>query len=218
VAPTIPARPVRRITDLQRSAFWIYGITAMVMREPFGLVVRHTTEAGLGDWQVRLELLRVAVILLLLARLFLLSGLYFEIVYMQPESADHFPRRSYPIDFLAGLQQFLVGAAATTTIGLHYRLEGQYSPFTLLVWLFLLLDIGWLAIAMLRGFSSVPLIRRQAGWNTAILLGSIVTRSMARVVDLDAVFADQLALSVTAVVCLGSILMLIHRYEAFDSV
>ncbi len=218
MAPSTPARPTRRITDLQRSAFWIYGVTAMVMREPFGLIIRHTAEAGLGDWQVRLELVRVVVILLLLARLFLLSGLYFEIVYMQADSADRFPRRSYPIDFLAGLKQFLVGAAATTTIGMHYRVDGQYAPFTLLVWLFLLVDIGWLAIAMLRGFSSVPIIRKQAGWNTAILLASVITRSMARVVNLDAVFADQLALSVTALFCIGSILMLIRRYEAFDSV
>jgi hypothetical protein len=206
----------RRITDLQRSAFWIYGVTAMVMREPFGLVIRHTSEAGLGNWQVRLELLRVVVVLLLLARLFLLSGLYFEIVYMQPDSGERFPRRSYPIDFLAGLKQFLVGAAATTAVGMHYRLGGQYAPFTLLVWLFLLVDIGWLGVAMLRGFSSVPIIRRQAGWNTAILVASFVIRSMARVVDLDPVFADQLALSVIALFCLYSIFLQIRRYEAFD--
>lgn len=207
----------RRITDLQRSAFWIYGVTAMVMREPFGLIIRHLSEAGWGNWQVRLEFLRVIVILLLLARLFLLSGLYFEIVYMQPDSGERFPRRSYPIDFLAGLKQFLVGAAATTAVGMHYRWGGQYAPFTLLVWLFLLVDVGWLAVAELRGFSSINLIRRDAGWNTAILLASVVMRSMARVVNLDAVFADQLALSVTALFCAGSIMNEIRRYEAFDT-
>src|SRR4051794_22867351 len=101
----------------------------MVMREPFGLIIRHTTEAGFGNWQVRLELLRVAVILILLARLFLISGLYFESVYMQPDSADRYPRRSYPTDFLAGLAQFLVGAAATTAVGLHTRVAGLFTPF-----------------------------------------------------------------------------------------
>lgn len=92
-------RPIRRITDLQRSAFGIYGVTAMLMREPMGLIVRHTSEVGYGNWQVRLEWLRVAVILLLLSRLFLISRLYFEQVFMQPDSADWYRRRSYPSTF-----------------------------------------------------------------------------------------------------------------------
>ena len=162
------SRPLRRISDLQRSAFWIYGVTAMVMREPLGLVIRHISDAGLRNWQVRLELLRIAVILLLLSRLFLFSGLYFEQVFMQPDSAERYPRRSYPIDFLNGLSQFLVATAATTAIGLHVRIAGWFAPFTLLVYVFLLADWIWLAVAKARRFSSAPLIASWAASNAVI--------------------------------------------------
>jgi hypothetical protein len=217
VAPVVPARPIRRISDLQRSAFWIYGVTAMVMREPLGLIVRHTTEAGLGNWQVRLELLRVGVILLLLSRLFLVSGLYFEQVFMQPESADRYPRRSYPIDFLAGLAQFLVGAAATTAVGTHLRISGKLAPFTLLAALFLIVDIGWLATAALRGFSSVTLIGGHAKYNGAMLIAAAVAWGAVAGAGGDAVLADQAALSILAAFTLFDISRLVRRYESFDS-
>jgi hypothetical protein len=216
VASSIPAQPVRRVTDLQRSAFWIYGVTAMVMREPLGLIVRHTSEAGLGNWQVRLELLRVAVILLLLSRLFLVSGLYFEQVFMQPESGDRYPLRSYPIDFLAGLMQFLVGAAATTAVASHFRISGVWAPFTLLAALFLLVDMVWLVTAAVRGFSSVPLIALYAKYNGAMLIASVVAWGLAKVAGGDAVLADQSALAVLGVFCAYDISRQVGRYESFD--
>jgi len=217
VASPLPARPARRITDLQRSAFWIYGVTAMVMREPMGLVVRHLSEAGLGNWQVRLELLRIAVILLLLSRLFLVSGLYFEDVFMQPDSTDRYPRRSYPIDFLAGLLQFLVGAAATTAVGTHLRIAGEFAPFTLLAELFLIVDLGWLAIAALRRFSSVARIAHHARVNGEMLVASTMAFGVVRVAGGDAVFADQTALAVLAAFSLYGITRQIQRYESFDT-
>jgi hypothetical protein len=217
VASPIPTRPVRRITDLQRSAFWIYGVTAMVMREPMGLVIRHVSEAGPGNWQVRLELLRIAVILLLLSRLFLISGLYFEEVFMQPDSSDRYPRRSYPIDFLAGLLQFLVAAAATTVVGTHLRIAGEFAPFTLLAELFLVVDWLWLAMAALRRFSSVALIARHTKVNGGMLIGSAVVFGAARAAGADAVFADQAALMVLAILSAYGISRQIKRYESFDT-
>jgi hypothetical protein len=217
VASPISTKPVRRISDLQRSAFWIYGITAMVMREPFGIIVRHSTEAGWGNWQVRLEVLRVLVILLLLSRLFLVSGLYFEQVYMQPDSADRYPKRSYPIDFLAGLKQFLVGAAATTTVAMHQRVAGEFAPFTMLVALFLLVDAGWLAVAKLRGFSAAGLIQKKAVWNAGTLLAAFIAWGVARAAGADAVFADQVALGVLAVACCWDVLQQVRIYESFDN-
>jgi hypothetical protein len=211
------ATPVRRISDLQRSAFWIYGITAMVRREPMGLIVRHSTEAGFGNWQVRLEVLRVGVILLLLSRFFLLSGLYFEQVFMQPESADRYPRRSFPIDFLAGLLQFLVGAAATTAVGLHLRIAGIFAPFTLLVFLFLAVDWIWLAISKLRAFSSVPLIAGYGIFNAAALIAAAIVWGVARSAGADAVFADQAALGIVACFTIYDATRQIKHFESFDS-
>jgi hypothetical protein len=189
----------------------------MVMREPFGLIIRHTTDAGLGNWQVRLEWLRVFVILLLLARLFLISGLYFEAVYMQSNSSERHPRRSYPIDFLAGLAQFLVAAAATTAVGTHARIAGQIAPFTLVIAVFLLLDAGWMIVAKFRGFSSFSLIRNEATRNLWILAAALAVWSVSRIAGADAVLADQLALLAIAVGGIFDVARQIKTYESLDS-
>lgn len=212
------SRPVRRIPDLQRSAFWIYGVTAMVMREPLSLIIRHISSDGLRNWQVRLELLRMAVILLLLSRLFLFSGQYFERVFMQPDSAERYPRRSYPIDFLNGLSQFLIATAATTVIGLHVRIAGWFAPFTLLAYVFLLADWIWLAIAKARRFTSVPLIASWAGSNAVIVIASAVASGIALLAGADPVFAGQTALVVIALLTLWRIFRLIQAFESSDSV
>ena len=107
------------VSNLERSAFWIYGVTAMIMREPMSTLLRHGSTAGWGDPLIRVETLRVLVVLVFLSRLFLAAGLHFEIVFMRPESAKLFPKRSYPVDFLAGLGQLLVGVAASTVVSLH---------------------------------------------------------------------------------------------------
>jgi hypothetical protein len=217
VTDPLPSRLPRRISDLFRGAFWIYGVTAMVMREPLGLIVRHATDAGLGNWQVRLELLRVVVILLLLSRLFLASGLYFDEVFMQPDSADRFPRRSYPIDFLNGLLQFLAGAAATTVVGLHTRIFGGIAPFTLVLSLFLIVDWIWLVVAKLRDFSATGLIAANARSNAVILLAGAIGLVLARIATGDAVFADQTALALVALFTAAGIIRLIRAFERSDA-
>lgn len=212
-----PSPSARRISDIHRSAFWIYGVTAMVLREPLGLVIRRFSDPGIADPQVRLELLRLAVVLLLMARLFLFSGLYFDQVFMQPASADRFPRRSYPIDFLNGLLQFLVITAASTVIGLHSRLIGWLSPLTFLVYVFLLADWLWLAIAKIRRFSSVPLISRYAVSNAIIVIVSAIAGGIALAAGSSAVVAGGTALLVIAAITLWRIFRLIQAFESADS-
>jgi hypothetical protein len=217
VSPVQSPPPVRRISDLQRSAFWIYGVTGLVMRDPLGLVIRHISDAGIRNGQVRLEVLRIAVILLLISRLFLFSGLYFDQVFMRPESGDRFPRRSYPIDFLNGLSQFLVAAAATTVIGLHSLIAGWFSPFTLLVYVFLLADWIWLAIAKLRRFSSLPLIAGYVVSSAVIVFSSAVAGGIALATGAGAVVAGEAALLVIAAITLWRILKLVQAFELTDS-
>lgn len=190
----------------------------MVMREPLGLIIRHISDAGLRSWQVRLELLRLAVILLLLSRLFLFSGLYFEQVFMRPDSAERYPSRSYAIDFLNGLAQFLIATAATTVIGLHVRIAGWFAPFTLLVYVFLLGDWVWLGIAKARRFSATPLIASWAGSNAIIVIASAIASGVALLAGADPVFAGQTALLVIAAITLWRIFKLIRMFEASDSV
>jgi hypothetical protein len=203
-----------RVTDLQRSAFWIYGVTALVLREPMGTVIGHAARLGLGNWQVRLEVLRVLVILILLSRLFLMSGLFLEKVYMSPDSDERFPRRSYPIDFLAGLIQFLLATAAATTLALDVRVAGVYSPFSVMVAIFLLFDLLWLALTALRRFSTVDLVARQAVVNLVLLVGSGTVAGIARVVGLDAVFGEQTGLVLVGLLATGHLAVQVLSYES----
>ncbi|HWF09695.1 MAG TPA: hypothetical protein VG297_14600 [Bryobacteraceae bacterium] len=206
----------RRLPDLHRSAFWLYGATAAVMREPMGAVLRHAFEAGFHDWQVRLEVLRLGIVILLLSRLFLVSGLYFEMVFMQPDAAVRYPRRSYPVDFLTGLLHFMTGAALTTVMSSHLRLAGGIASFSWIVVAFLSIDIFWLAVAVARRFSAVPVIAEHTKVNAGMLGICGVVWIAARLARQDPVFADQAALGMLAAITLLGILRQIRIYESLD--
>src|SRR3954451_23865957 len=147
VEPTPP-----RIHDLHRSAFWIYGVTAMIMRDPFGVVLRHAAAAGWGDPMVRQEGLRGLVVLFLMSRQFLASGIYFDRVYLQPESPQLYPRRSYPLDFLLGMGELLAALGASTLVGL------PTSMFAALVAVNLLWEPAWLALSAVARYSTLRMI------------------------------------------------------------
>jgi hypothetical protein len=198
-----------RISDFHKSAFWIYGVTAMVMREPFATVIRHTSAAGLADWQVRLELLRVVVVLMLMARLFLASGLYFDEVYLQEGSAGRFPRRSYPVDFLAGLMQFLTIVAGSTVVALHDRSRWGLSVFAILVAAFLLFDAVWIALSKVLGFSTTREIAGRATFGSAALTIAV----LAGMASLDAVLAEQTAFACLLVLTLFDMTKLVREYD-----
>jgi hypothetical protein len=201
-----------RISDLHKSAFWIYGVTAMVMREPFASVIRHTSTAGFGDWQVRLELLRVAVVLILMARVFLASGLYFDQVYLREDSATRFPRRSYPVDFLAGLLQFLTIVAGSTAVALHSRTEPGLSVFGILVVAFLLFDALWIGLSTLLGYSTVREITRRASFATAAF--TIAAWSGIRIAGGDPVLAEQIAFAALLASTFFEMAKLVRQYGA----
>lgn len=186
------------------------------MREPMGGVLRHAFEAGFHDWQVRLEVLRLAIVILVLSRLFLVVGLYFEIVFMQPDAAARYPRRSYPVDFLTGLLHFMTGAALTTVMSNHLRMAGGMSMFSWIVVGFLSIDILWLGVAVARGFSAAPVIAGHAKVNAAMLLVCAIVWIGARIAGQDSVFADQAALSILAVITVAGIVRQVRIYEALD--
>src|SRR5258708_37830669 len=147
--------PASRIPDSHKNAFWIYGVTAMIMREPLAVVVRDLSTKGIADTGVRMECLRTAVVLLILSRQFLSAGAFFDRVYLQPDSAARFPRRSYPVDFLTRLAELLMAVAASTTIALETSVLVGLTTFTVLTLVLLLLDGVWLAIARLARYSTI---------------------------------------------------------------
>ncbi len=148
--------PSARISDLHKSAFWIWGVTAMIMREPLAVVIRHVSTEGIGSQTTQLVCLRTALILLILSRQFLAAGIYFDRVYMRPDSAARFPSRNYPFDFITRLMEMLVAVAASTAAGLDSRGPGGLSPFMILTAVMLLLEGVWLLIAHTAKYATVP--------------------------------------------------------------
>lgn len=153
--------PIARVPDLHKSAFWIYGVTAMVMREPLSIVLRHAAAAGWGDAGVHLEALRALIVWMLLSRQFSVLGIYFDRVYLQPDSAARYPRRSYPIDFLLGIGAVLASVGAAGLVGTPGPL------FAIVAGVALGWDVVWLALAKVMGHTSVGLMAP----NTLISLG-----------------------------------------------
>jgi hypothetical protein len=144
-----------RIPDAHKSAFWIYGVTAMVMREPLSIFIHDLSSTGPANPGVQLEGLRVFAVFLFLTCQFLSAGTFFDRVYLEPNSAAQFPRRSYPVDFISRMIELLVAVAAAGAVGIHTRHIGGLAPFTMLIALLLLLQPVWLFLAKAAGYSTI---------------------------------------------------------------
>ena len=162
--------PAPRIPDSHKQAFWIYGVTAMIMREPLGIVVRDISAKGVANGGVQMECLRMAVVLVVLSRQFLGAGVFFDRVYLQPGAAAKFPRRNYPVDFLTRLIEMLLAVAASTTVALETSALAGLTPFTIVTLVLLLLDGIWLAIARAARYSTIPEIAPMAHANLLVFL------------------------------------------------
>ncbi len=159
-----------RVPDFHKSAFWIYGVTAMVMREPLAIVLRHAATAGWADQGVQMEAARSLIVWLLLSRQFTVAGIYFDHVYVQSDSAARFPQRSYPVDFMLGVVALLVSVGASTIVGVSGPL------FDVLVGLTLLWDLLWLAFAKALGHSTARFIAPAAIFNLGVLAVFLAVR------------------------------------------
>jgi hypothetical protein len=203
-----------RISELHKGAFWIYGITAFAMHDPVSHLLAHLSSAGLADWQVRLEIWRCAVLLVLMAKFFLGAGLYFDQVYMRERSSDRYPRKSYPVDFLAGLLQFLLLVAAAVTVGFHARFRGEITLFTVLVALFVLYaNLWYLAAAVLRYSVRGTLAVSRDSNNLAFAVSAFAYLASRLAGGADPVFADQAALGTLLILTCFDVGKLIRAYD-----
>lgn len=164
--------PAARVPDLHKSAFWIYGVTAMVMREPLSIVLHHASSAGWANPGVLMEALRSLIVWLLMSRQFTFAGVYFDQVYLQSDSAVRFACRNFSVDFILGIGALLLAVGASTIVGV------KGSLFDVVVGLALLWDLLWLLVARLMGHSSVRLIAPGALFNVGILVLFWGTRSL----------------------------------------
>lgn len=165
--------PAPRIPDLHKSAFWIYGVTAMVMREPLGIVLRHGSAAGWHDPAVQLEALRSLVVLGLMSRQFLSAGIYFDRIYLQPDSAGRYPLRNYPFDFLFGMGELLMAVGASALVGT------AGPAFDVVAGLILLSESLWLLASRIFRYSTGPKIAPSAWFNLGTLVVWIPTAMLA---------------------------------------
>ena len=201
-----------RIPDAHKSAFWIYGVTAMVMREPLSIFVHDLSTIGPAVPSVQLEGLRVFVVFLFLTSQFLAAGIFFDRVYLEPDSAAQFPHRSYPVDFISRMVELLVAVAAAGAVGIHTRHIGGLAPFTMLVAILLLVQPVWLVLAKIAGYSTVPeLIPAARASALAFLLADAAYMSM-YVLHFTPGEADAAALTVVIVVISVRLASLIRSY------
>jgi hypothetical protein len=191
-----------RIPDLHRSAFWIYGITATVMKDPFGVVLRHASIAGWADPAVQEEALRALVVLMLMARQFLAAGMYFDRVYLAPESAERFPLRNYPFDFLFGLTELLFAVANSMIVAVPNHF------FDVLCALNLLWESAWLVASKVAGYSTRRMIAPGAQVTAAIFVLSGVARLAA---------GENAAMAVLLALCFVHIGWMILRYNRTEA-
>lgn len=187
-----------RVPDLHKSAFWIYGVTAMVMREPLGTVLRHGATSGFGDANVQLEALRTLVVLLLMSRQFLVAGIYFDRVYLEPEAATRYPRRSYPLDFLAGMSQLLLAVGASTVVGMPSPIFGLMAAI-MLGW-----ELLWLLGAFAMGHSTMGRIAPGAVSNAVTLVVCLAVR---------VAFGEVAALALAVVMVSFQMVRLVRDYD-----
>lgn len=167
--------PPTRIPDSHKSAFWIWGVTAMIMREPLAVLVRLISNEGIATQSTQLACLRAGLILMILSRQFLAAGIYFDRVYLLPDSATRFPSRNYPLDFITRLIEMLVAVAASTAVALDSPSPGGLSPFLILTGVMLLLESVWLLAARAANYSTVSEIAPGARANLhAFLLCSVL--------------------------------------------
>ena len=207
-----------RIPDSHKNAFWIYGVTAMVMREPLSVLVRDASAQGFASPIVQLESLRVLVVFLILSRVFMGAGVYFDRVYLQPESAANFPRRNYAADFLATLTELLVAVGASTAIAIHTRSIGGLTPFSILIAILLVSEPLKLLGTRLAGYSTVAEIAPAARASAiAFLLADAVYMTM-RVLGFGPVRTEAAALTAVAVCTAIRLLDQIRTYGSMTPV
>lgn len=152
-----------KVPDLHKSAFWIYGVTAMVMRDPLGDLLRHLSAAGWRDAGVQMEALRTTIVLLLMSKHFLASGIFFDRVYIRPEAGELYPKRSYPVDFLFGMATLL------TSVGASELVAVPTVVYDGVIVVNLLFSLMWLATAKALGHSTIPRLKFAAIWDLGTL-------------------------------------------------
>lgn len=197
-----PKPAVLRIPDLHRSAFWIYGITATVMKDPFGVVLRHASVAGWDDPAVQQEALRTLAVLILMARQFLAAGIYFDRVYLAPESAERFPLRNYPFDFLFGLTELLFAVANSMIVAMPNLF------FDVLAALHLLSETAWLLASKAAHYSTLRMIAPGAQITAGIFVLSAVARLVA---------GERAAVAILLVLCFAHIGWMIWHYNRMEA-
>jgi hypothetical protein len=197
-----PKPAALRIPDLHRSAFWIYGITATVMKDPFGVVLRHASIAGWDDPSVQQEALRTLAVLVLMARQFLAAGIYFDRVYLAPESAERFPLRNYPFDFLFGLTELLFAVANSVIVAVPNLF------FDVLAALNLLSETAWLVASKAANYSTLRMIAPGAQITAGIFVISAVARLVA---------GESAGVSVMLALCFLHIGWMIWRYNRTEA-
>jgi len=136
------------VQRLHSHAFYLYGVIAgLSVREvlvrtgpDLFLILSSKTES----WKVHLEWTRLIVFFFTICAFYFGSGLYFDKVYTNTETAGRFVKKNYGLDYCFGLIHFLIFFACALTINDYSRTPSGISLFLIFLAAIFLYDLPWL--------------------------------------------------------------------------
>lgn len=170
---------------LHSHAFYLYGVVvALAIREVLLRVGTHAFVPVAGEqvesWKIHLEALRLVLFLIAITCFYFGSGVFFDKVYINPDTAREFQKKNYGLDFTIGLIHFLIFFAWSLTITNHSRNGWGLSPFFGFLSAIFLYDLVWL-IANVR-YDSLQEIKLWAFMSALVFfvgaVGFFVARSL----------------------------------------
>jgi len=186
-------------------------VVGLAIREPLVTVIPRLMPQKLPDWQMQLEVWRLVVFLLVIIRFYLGSALYFAEVYGQTDAARSCGKRSYFVDFLGSLLQFLLFFAWAITVAQHDRYKGEISYFTVILWAILLYDNVWYCASLFGDTKDA--IRPRRDINNLTLILCLLTCVGARLAGRDQVFAEHLMFFPALFFSVKDLRGMLGRYE-----
>jgi hypothetical protein len=179
-------------------AFFVYGvIVGLSIREALVKVVPHAlpalVEGGAvtpadSSAQITLEAARLVTFLVVLIRLYIGAGIYFDRVYCAEASEKNFPKKNYGLDFLMGTIHFIILFVWAETIVGHNRFAHGMSGFLRLLGLVLLYDLVWWVLS--ADYDTVGFVRR---WAILNLFTVVVSLLILLLIDTWALTSDKTA-------------------------
>jgi hypothetical protein len=206
------------VQRLHSHSFYLFGVVVgLSIREA---LVRTGSDLFLPTkveiWKVHLEALRLIIFLLTITCFYFGAGVFFDKIYINPETATRYQRKNYGLDFSFGLIHFLAFFAWALSINDYSRSpKWGVSPFLGFLSAIFLYDLAWLFISY--RYDSFDEIKLWAEWCAGtFFLASFVFIVVKFLFSKDDVFAEEMSFLVYGLYIAGDITELFSGRPFFE--